>query len=234
MTEVLNKKGKPFSWSYTALKDFETCPLKYAHSRFFCDVPFTKTEASIWGDRVHKAAEIFLKVQPPFDDKEALAQVEPYVMKMFRSGLHPEAELEIALTRDLRLTSWFAKDCWFRIKIDVVLTNYARTKAKLFDWKTGGTIREDDDQLRLCAAALSVIRPNLEEFTGKYIWTTHKKVTGIKPLSKADIPAIWADFLPRVKRMEDSWRTEIFPARRSGLCGKYCDVTTCTHNGRGR
>ena len=230
---ILNKKGKPFSWSYTALKDFETCALKYAHSRFFCDVVFTKTAASIWGDRVHKAAELFLLARP-HNDPEALLPVEPYVTKMLRSGLRPEAELEIALTRELKRTSWFAKDCWFRIKLDVVLSNFKGTEGKLFDYKTGKTIKEDDDQLRICAAALSVIRPKTEEFTGKYIWTAHKQVTGIKPLTKADIPAIWADFLPRVKRMEDSWRTEIFPVRRSGLCGKYCDVTTCIHNGRGK
>jgi len=233
MTLPINAKGKPFSWSYSADNDFRTCPFQYAHKRFYCTIPYEESEATIWGNRVHKAAELSLKNLPHRDD-EAFAPVQKYVDFMLRSGYIPLAEVEIALTQDLKSTKWFAKDVWLRIKIDVVLLDYKRTEAKLFDWKTGGTIKDDEDQLRLCGAGLSIVEPRVESFEGKYIWTKHQQVTGIRPFTRSQVPLIWEDFLARAARMENAWRTETFQQRPNGLCKKWCPVKVCQHCGGGR
>lgn len=225
-----NAKGKPFSWSYSADSDFRTCPFQYAHKRFYCSVPFEETAAIIWGNRVHKAAECFLKAIDP-QDEEALAPVERYVTAMLRSGLQCHAELEIALDRDMKPVKWFAKTAWFRAKIDVVLLNRKHTEARLYDFKTGKTIKDDEDQLRLCGAALSILYPSVEQYEGKYIWTAHQQVTGIKPFKREDIKYIWEDFLARAARMEQAWRDERFPQRPNGLCRKWCPVKVCPHCG---
>ena len=47
-----------------------------------------------------------------------------------------------------------------------------------------------------------------------------------KPITKAEIPKVWQEFLPRVQRMEDAWASEHFPARPSGLC-PWCQVNDC-------
>ena len=225
MTQPLNAKGKPFSWSYTALEKFETCPKMYASRWFYFTVLFTDSPESIWGQRVHKSGELFLK-GIPHPDIEALKPVEKYAEAMLRSGHKVEAELEVALTRQLKPVSWFSKDAWFRAKLDVVVTKVKENAVQLYDWKSGGKIKDDEDQLRVCAAALSVVRPYLQEFGGKYIWTKHQQTTGIKPITKADIPKVWQEFLPRVQRMEDAWASEIFNPRPSGLC-PYCQVVNC-------
>lgn len=221
----LNVKGRPFSWSYTQLKNYEGCPWRWAQEKFYCTVPFVENEAIVWGNRVHKAAELALQGINP-KDPEAEKPVWPYIEAFMRSGLRREAELEIALTRNFTPINWFAKAAWFRIKLDVILTNFERTNAKYFDWKTGGKIRHDDDQLKLGCAALSVIRPEIEKFEGKLIWTKHKTVTGMEPLAKDQISEVWKDFLRRVRRMEDAWNNELFPARPSGLC-PWCNVKDC-------
>ena len=233
MTLPVNAKGKNFSWSYTADNDFRNCPFQYAHKRFYCTVPFEETDAILWGNRVHKAAELTLKALPHRDD-EAFAPVQKYVDLFLRSGYTIHAEMELALTRDLKLTSWFGKDAWLRAKIDVTLMDRQKTEAKLFDWKSGSSIKDDEDQLRLCAAALSVKYPAVQSFEGKYIWTKHQQVTGIRPFTKAQVPLIWEDFLARAARMENAWRTETFPQRPNGLCKKWCPVTMCPHCGGGR
>jgi len=224
MTQPLNARGKPFSWSYTALTAYENCPKAYAANRFYCTIPWVDTEAIIYGNRVHKAAELFLK-GIPHPDIEALKPVEKYATAMLRSGHRVEAELEIALTRQLKPVSWFAKDAWFRIKLDIVITKQ-KVNVWYGDWKSGGRIKEDEDQLLLGLAALAIVRPYLQTFDGKLIWVKHQQTTGIKPITKADIPKVWQEFLPRVQRMEDAWRTETFNPRPSGLC-PYCAVNNC-------
>ena len=144
---------------------------------------------------------------------------------MIRSGHRLEAELELALTRNLTPTSWFAKDAWFRAKLDVVLTKVKEKTVVYYDYKTG-KIKDSPDQLRLCIAALSVLRRDIENFDGKFIWTAHKAVTGIKPIHKSEIPSIWQEFIPRVERMEQAWESENFPERPSGLC-PWCSIPNC-------
>ncbi len=222
---TLNAKNKPFFWSYSALNNYETCPLKYAHASFYCTTPFQQSEASMWGNRVHKAGEMFLK-GIPHPDTEALLPVEPYVTAMMRSGCKILAELEITLTKDFVLTGWFAKDAWLRVKVDVVILKDKGESVMVYDFKTGKSIRENPDQLNLCAAALAIFYPKAENFDGKYIWTAHKAVTDIKPLSKADIPEMWENFLARADRMNQAWDNDCFPAKPSGLC-PWCQVKDC-------
>jgi len=223
MTQTLNAKGKPFSWSYSNYKDYKNCPLKYAHNRFYCTTPFIQHEANIWGNRVHTAGEMFLKGKP-HPDIEALLPVEPYATAMIRTGKRIEAELEITLTKDFRSTSWFAVNAWFRIKVDVIIHNN-KSSVMIYDWKTG-KIREDEDQFRLAAAALSVIRPHLTNFDGKFVWLKDKVITGVKPLTRDDIAGVWQEFLPAAEKMSRAWDREDFPATPSGLC-PWCAVDNC-------
>lgn len=224
VTKTLNAKGRVFSWSYTALVAFENCPASYAAARFYCTSPFQESAATIWGSRVHKAAELAIKGKD-HKDPEAFAPVAPYVSALKASGHFLEAETEITLNENLDLTGWFAKDAWLRCKLDVVVTKHHPNTAVLYDWKTG-KIKEGDDQLRICAAALEKTRAGIDIFEGKYIWTKFKQVTGIKPIKREEIPQVWENILPRVARMQAAWDADNFPAKPSGLC-PYCPVTNC-------
>lgn len=230
-TRPKNAKGKPFSWSYTALSSFEKCPASYAAERFYCTVPFQETEAIRWGNRVHSAGEVFVR-DGVVTDPEAFKEVEKYA-RLFRNlkdnGADVQPELEITLTQDMQPTGWFSKDAWFRIKLDVPVIQ--GVKANVFDYKTGGKIRDDQDQLKLCSASLGLIRPELETFTPKLIWTKHQTVTGCSPevIPKSQLPAIWEDFLARVDRMQKAWQSETFPARSGPLCPWCSQYQTCAY-----
>ena len=234
----LNKKGRPFSWSFSALSDFDGtfgCPLKYAHARYYCDSPFVSSEAMDWGNTVHKSGEIFVR-DGVIDNQESFAHVEKYA-RLFRSlkegGAEVIPELEIVLDHNMNpLTdkkAWFSKKAWFRVKIDVPIIQ--KTKASVFDYKTGAKPKEEHEQLHLCMAALGLVRPELEEFTGKLVWTKSQTVTTCPDLDRKGVAEVWENVLPRVKRMEDAWKSEVFQARQNGLCRRYCPVTICPHNG---
>lgn len=221
-----NAKGKPFSWSHSALQDFEGCPLRYAGQKFYCDTPFVETEAIIWGNRVHKAAEIYVR-DGKETDPEAFKEVEKYA-KLFRSA-KAQAEVEIVLDQDMKpLTgskAWSSSEAWYRGKLDVVLTQ--GSAAKYWDYKTGKTVKDDAEQLETCLAALAVKVPGLEQFSGKLIWTRHQEITGGVELDRAGVARIWADRLARVERMVQAWKSENFPARPSGLCPWCAKYETC-------
>jgi hypothetical protein len=225
---VLNKKGKPFSWSFTALTNFEGCSARYAAEKFYCTTQWADTPQIIWGNRVHGTSEDMLKGKP-VTDLEAYESVRKYVeafLKQRALGADVIAEQEIALTRDMKPVSWFAKDAWFRVKLDVVIVR--GNVANLYDYKTG-KFKDDPDQLKICAAAHSIVRPDIEVYNPKYIWTKDQVVSGCDAIAKKDIPGIWEGVLGRVARMEQAWAAENFPARPSGLC-PWCPIyDTCTY-----
>lgn len=219
---LVNKKGKPFSWSYSRLADFDPelggCPRRYAANSFYCTVPYSESEAQKLGNRGHKACEQALKGER-VDEPEFLTDAGKYInlfAKQRDLGAKVLAEQEITLTENMQLTSWFAKDAWFRMKLDVTVEK--DRALKYYDWKYGAKVKDAVDQLKICCGALSVAKPHIENFTGKLIWTKHSTVTGGCEMTRAEAQAVWAETLGRVERMKEAWRTENFPGRPSGLC----------------
>ena len=215
---LANAKGRPFTWSFSALQQFEQCPKAYAHKRFYCDVIEEETEALRDGNRVHAAAEQKIKGEPVKEPSQ-LPRLEPFLslfLAQRAKGATVEAEVEVCLTENMEPVSWFDKRAWYRGKLDVVITN--GQKASYFDWKTSQKIKDDPDQLKICCASLSIIRPEIEVFNPKYVWLKHQQATGCGELTKDDVAKIWEDTLVRVNRMKKAWEVETFPARPSGLC----------------
>lgn len=216
-----NAKGRPFTWSFTSLDDFLGCPKRYAHRRFYCDVIEEETEALRDGNRVHKAAEQMLKGEP-VSEPHQLPRLQPFLnlfLEARSKGALVEAEVEVVLSEQMQPVSWFAKDAWFRGKLDVLVTS--GTTCAYYDWKTG-SVKDNYDQLKICCAALSIVRPEIEVFAPKFIWLKaplpKDRPQGCDPIKRADIPAIWEDTLGKVERMKKAWASENFPAKPSGLC----------------
>ena len=54
-----------FNWSYSSIKTFQQCPKKYYHLKIAKDVKDEGSEATIYGQELHKAAEDFIKEGKP-------------------------------------------------------------------------------------------------------------------------------------------------------------------------
>ncbi|MCB5286050.1 MAG: PD-(D/E)XK nuclease family protein [Candidatus Cloacimonetes bacterium] len=230
-TRPKNAKGKPFSWSYTALSAFEKCPASYAAERFYCTAPFQETEAIVFGNRVHSACEQFIKGED-VSEPDLIVKVAPYLNNIVAQrdkGADVSAEMELALNTNLEPVSWFAKDAWFRGKFDVIIERDDRLS--YFDWKTGKKVRDDQDQLKICCAMLSVVKPHITEFNPKLIWTQHQTVTGIQggSMDKRAAVAVLEDTLARVDRMQKAWQSETFQARSGPLCPWCSQYQTCAY-----
>ena len=223
MPAVLNKKGRPFSWSFSALDKYETCPAQYAALKFYCTTQETDNEANIWGSRVHKALEERVRDRKPLG--EGMEGFEKWAAVVEATPGKKSFELQMALDRGLKPVEWFSRAAWLRVVVDVL--NLHEARATLLDWKTG-KVKQDRTQLALSSVVVSELHPEIEEFNCRFVWLKHDKATG-EVYQKQDLKPIWEGIAARVERMEKSWATEEFPCNPSGLCRGWCPVGTCVH-----
>lgn len=219
--------SKPVAWSYSALNAFETCPRRYYLTKVTKQVVEPQTEATLWGNQVHKALELRLTQRKPLGD--SMAAYEPLVQSIVSKGGKIEAEQKMALTRNLLPTTFFAKDVWVRGITDFTIEK----NGKLFvgDWKTGKP-DPDSAQLRLSAAMVMAQKPHVKMVINAFVWLKTGDITAEK-FTRDDVPAIWQEFAPRVRRLEIAYEENKFPPKPSGLCRKWCPVgkALCEHCG---
>ena len=102
------------------------------------------------GDRVHKAAEnhISMPGKPPAVIAE-LKSVKPR-LDAFRKA-KALVEQEWAFTKGYLPTSWFGRDAWLRIKVDVCAVTGEPPLVQITDWKTGKVYEDHKHQRSLYA-----------------------------------------------------------------------------------
>jgi hypothetical protein len=222
---LLNKKGKPFSWSHSAINDFLGCAWRYAARRFFCTVVDVKTEESLWGDRVHKALEERMR-----DKKELPEGMTAYenwcrVLEALPGKFY--FELELAVDGRLEPCGWFDKNAYGRVRIDLLILDEATKTAVVIDYKTG-KMKDDAEQLRLSCWFLSKFYPWIETFKYRYIWLKVGKPTGGE-MDRREAMSVFTSTVEVLKQMEKAWEDEEFPMNPSGLCHGWCSVESCPH-----
>lgn len=224
---ALNSKGKPFSWSYTAMSQFKNCQAQYAAERFYCTVPFVQSAEAKEGDMIHKALENALKTGEQLPDW--CRAFTKYVDAVRRRAEKTDADIlveeQITLARDMSRTGWFDKDAWCRGKIDVLLMPMNSNECTIIDWKTG-KVSDDPLQLRMFAKLATFINPNLERFKCKYIWLKHDRPTE-EILERETVERAWKQILEVVAEMEACWESEAWGHTKSGLCNGWCKNHTC-------
>lgn len=220
---------KSVAWSYSSLSAFETCPKRYYLTKVSKQVKEPQTEATMWGNQVHKALEYRLVKREPLP--ASMAMFEPIAAKVAKraEGAKLEAEQKMALTKSFAPTSWFSKDVWVRGITDFTITK--GDKVFIGDWKTGKPTPESA-QLKLTAAMTMHQKPYVNTVINAFVWLKTGEITH-EVFTREDIPAIWQEFSPRVQRLDDAMESDKWPARPSGLCRKWCPVgkSLCDHCG---
>lgn len=214
-------------WSYSALTAFETCPWRFYLTRVSRQVKEPQTDATIWGNKVHKALELYAKGEKALP--KDLKSFERYVDKILALDGQRVIEKKVALTRDLRPTTWMAKDVWVRGVIDIGVVG--SEKAYLLDWKTGKH-KPDSDQLKLFAALAFASYPWIDKVTTGFIWLKAGEFDK-EVFTRDDLTEIWGEFHPRLQRLARAYEEDKWIARPSGLCRNWCPVgkKLCEHCG---
>lgn len=218
-------QGKPFSCSFSALNQFETCPAQYAAQRFYGTTKSEDTAATIWGTRVHKALENRVLHDEPLG--KDFQQYEKYASAIIKAPGITKCEYQMAFDIQMQPVDWFAPTAWVRGVADVLQYDPARQRVNCLDYKTG-KIKDDDTQLKMFACFASILYPDAEEFNCKYIWLKFDQITGAV-YKKEDVGPIWGGIANRIFKVMECWETQNFPCRPSGLCRGWCPVSECIH-----
>lgn len=211
---------KAFSWSYSRLKNYETCPRRY----YEIDVQknFKDSTAQLdWGNSVHEALANAIKDGAALP--ETMAPYQKWVNSLRKFEGEKLVEQKWALTKEFQPCEWFSPMSWFRGIGDFV--GIAGPYALILDWKTGKPT-QDSKQLMLVAACVFAFHPDVQEIDSGFVWLKHDDQT-VETYRRVDMSKEWLALLPRVERMQQATATLTFPPQPGYLCKKYCPVSSC-------
>jgi hypothetical protein len=223
------RKPKAFAWSYSKLKNYETCPKRSWHLDHAKDIREEESEQLAYGNTLHKVLAEAIAGKAPLPPH--FAKLKPWVEKVTAAGNGPApkilVEQQLAIRADFGPTEWFGNDAWYRGIADVI--KIVGPVAAVLDWKTGKII-EDGVQLALMAACVFAHHPSIQKIRTEFVWLKEDAVTRAD-FSRDDMPKVWAGVLPRVQSLENALKTATFPPKPSFLCRKWCPVEHCPHHG---
>jgi hypothetical protein len=210
-------------WSWSSLQSFETCPWRHYLTKVSKQVVEPTTPALAEGRATHKALENGVNGEPMVGFYK---KYEPIVQRVRAATGQKHAEIKFGITPSLNRTGFWDKDVWCRGVLDVAIVG-PKTGVVL-DWKSGKP-KVDSDQLKLFSAAGFGMYPFLEKIKAGYVWLEYNRID-TETYLKEDVPVIWQEFVPRVKRMEIAQERNDWPVKPSGLCG-WCPVgrDKCDH-----
>ena len=209
------------SHSYSSIKLFENCPLRYYRQRITKDVVDEGGEASKYGERIHAFLENRLKGSGL--DAE-IAQYEPLCLSVEKLARQGELyiEKELVLTDNLTATGWWDADAWLRSKLDVLVI--VGDEAVVMDWKTGKR-NADQFQMQMFAAQVFKHYPDVQRVKTSLVWLKTMEMD-TNTYKRSSMNAIWAEIMKRIQRIHSSLEHDNWPAKPSGLC-RYCP---CRHD----
>jgi hypothetical protein len=220
-------KKKPFVWSYSKLKSYETCPRRHLHIDILKDVQEPESDQLSWGNYVHAA--LAKRIAKGLPLPKGMEEYETWCKKILKDSAESQilVEQKLAITRDFDPCNYFDKNVWFRSVGDVI--KITGQVALIADWKTG-RILEDGAQLALAAQCVFSHYPSVLAVRSEFVWLKEDATTS-QIFRKHDMPAMWNGIFPRIRTLENAAESMNYPPKPGGLCKRFCPVTQCPHHG---
>lgn len=218
------------TWSYSSLKTFEQCPKKYYHLRVVKDVKDEGSDATLYGQELHKAAEDYLKEGKPIPPKFQFIQDVVDAIKDIPGEKHCELKLGVKQTdAGYEPCDFFDKDVWWRGIGDVVVIQ--DDVAFSLDYKTSKNAKYADlKQLDILAAALFTHFPQIKKVKSALAFVVSNEFIRKEHFAEMR-DSYFATFQPELDRLAAAEETGVWNTNTGPLC-KFCPVTSCEHNRR--
>lgn len=218
------------TWSYSSLKTFEQCPKKYYHLRVVKDVKDEGSDATLYGQELHKAAEDYLKEGKPIPPKFQFIQDVVDAIKDIPGEKHCELKLGVKQTdAGYEPCGFFDKDVWWRGIGDVVVIQ--DDVAFSLDYKTSKNAKYADlKQLDILAAALFTHFPQIKKVKSALAFVVSNEFIRKEHFAEMR-DSYFATFQPELDRLTAAEETGVWNTNTGPLC-KFCPVHHCEHNRR--
>lgn len=249
--------AKPFAWSYSKLKNYETCPKRHYHVDLMRDIREEMSEEVLWGNRLHDALAKAIGTDDNAlrDRRDQITQAPlppefqhyaPWAQR-FRKAREANArvytELSLAITRQFQPCPWFDPAAWYRAKVDAMLVTQDTKHAFAADWKTGKR-KEDSPQLMMTALTVFAHYPQVEAIRTEFVWlkewnglddkASMERVMERVSFRRADMVEMWNSIALRAARLETAFANRHYPEKPSGICRSWCPVVQCPSHGGSR
>ncbi len=210
------------AWSLSRLQTYEDCPYK-AYCSYILKIPYVRGPAQIRGEAIHKMAEDYLTGKT----RTLKAELANYTEEFKRcrgAAKDPDAIMDVeqqwGLDRNWQPTSWFGKDTWCRVVLD--LSIYHDTHLKMVDHKTGRAYDKHPEQMEIYAIAGFNRFPEALTVSGE-MWYLDQPQTVVPPLNieftRDDLPGLEKKWERRAKPLLSDKR---FAPKPGPQC-RWCD-----------
>ena len=212
-----------WTWSYSSLSQFRTCPKKYQVLRHEKWMKEPSGAAAEIGSRVHESIEKYLQSGEFTAD---LLKWEKLLREVYEhKGL---CEVEYALNKNLQRVEFKAADVWCRAIIDWM--KIEGNKCKIIDWKTGKV--SPNKQLQFYAWVIFTCHPEIDEVEATFHWINHAdKLT--ETFYRDQMHDYFDYFGETLRTINGCIISETWPEQKGFHC-RWCAVTNeyCS-NGKG-
>lgn len=222
-TKRLARPVNMMTQSPTSLQTFLTCPKQY-HAKYITkEVKFEQNPHATFGDLVHKSIENYLKHKEPLPT--ILHPLQPTLDRMEQVLFG--AETKLAVDKSGKPVEFFDTTAYQRCIVDAILANADQSVVVCIDWKTGKKrdAQMQHDFIKKCTKAkfpnAKIVTLFLYLFKGAY---DKQEYAG------QELSALNAN----MTQLHIAYANNAFEPRPSGLCGKWCDVLSCPHNGKNK
>jgi len=219
----------PIKWSYSSLSTFKQCPRKYYHTKVAKDVVEPMSQAMLYGNRVHKAAEEYVRDGKPIE--EAFLYIKEFIdsiLDSFKGQVFCEQRL--GLTVELKPCRFSDKDVWYRGIVDLLIIDGENKEALIVDYKTGKNAKyADTGQLELMALTVFAHYQVSKIHAGLLFVVANDLVKD--KYTTFDKEELWKKWLSKHGMMEKAFEANVWNPKPSGLCKRHCPILECPHNG---
>jgi len=213
-----------FTWSYSSLKEYITCPKQYQEVKVLKNYQKEMTEQILYGNQVHKALENYIKEGEPLAQNYQRFAPLMDTLKEIPGEFHPE--LRMALNFDRKACKWSDPECWVRGIVDFLVIDGEH--AFIVDYKTGSNKYPDVKQLRLMALMVMEHFPEVNKVKAGLMFVMHNSFI-TEEYTREESEKLWNSFIPDLERLKLSYEKDIWHATPNNLCG-WCPVKSCEHH----
>jgi hypothetical protein len=214
--------------SFSSIKDFQGCARRYHQVKILKRFRSTPTDATMYGEYVHKAFENYLTSGTPLP--EDLARHQSMLDALGAPTREVFCERRMGVLADFTPCEFDDPQVWMRGIPDLLMLSRDKGRAWVADWKSGKSARfADTEQLELMAALVMAHHPEIDHVRGMLAFVVAGSTVSAE-YRREQLPEIWSKWVGRADRIEQALAAGVWNATPSALC-KFCPVTpdACEH-----